>query len=343
MGNINIIKNLINYRTVSIIGMDKNVGKTTVLNYILGEARGERRLGLTSIGFDGEDKDLVTGTDKPRIYIESGTLIATAKGCLFNGDITREILKTTNINTPMGEVIIARALSDGFVELGGASINSYMKAVCNDLISYGSELVLVDGALSRKTTASPSITEGCILATGASLHRSIDKVVEKTKHTVKLLSLGREEDEEVRSLAGTKLASSKIAIIYKDRSVKVLKAVTALDAARELVENLSEAVTHVLIRGVITDKLIEDIISSTDKYKTITFLIEDGSRLFISPSTLYKFERLGNSFKVLNSISLICLTCNPKSPFGYEFDQDLFLEKLRESIPLPIYDVVGGG
>lgn len=343
MGNIKILENLINYRTVSIIGMDKNVGKTTVLNYILGEARGKITLGLTSIGFDGEEKDLVTGTDKPPIYIESGTLVATAKGCLFKGDITKEIIKTTNINTPMGEVIIAKALSDGFVELGGASINSSMKAVCSDLINYGSSLVLVDGALGRKTTASPAVTEGCVLATGASLHRSIDKVVEKTKFSVKLLSLEKEEDEEILRLINNEFSLIRIGMVYKDKSVKQLSSVTALDTAKEIVENLNENVSHVLVRGVITDKLIEDILKSTDKFKKVIFLIEDGSKLFVSEEVLYKFEKMGGRLKAISSINLICVTCNPKSPFGYEFDKDVFLEKLRESLPLPIYDVIGGG
>ena len=67
------------YDSISIIGMNKNVGKTTTLNQILKEARGRISLGLTSIGRDGEDQDLVTGAEKPKIYVERGTLIATAK------------------------------------------------------------------------------------------------------------------------------------------------------------------------------------------------------------------------------------------------------------------------
>ncbi|HEY8805549.1 MAG TPA: M14 family metallocarboxypeptidase [Clostridium sp.] len=45
------------YDSISIIGMNKNVGKTTTLNYILSEARGKISLGLTSIGRDGENRD----------------------------------------------------------------------------------------------------------------------------------------------------------------------------------------------------------------------------------------------------------------------------------------------
>ena len=45
------------YDSISIIGMNKNVGKTTTLNHIFKEARGKISLGLTSIGRDGEEMD----------------------------------------------------------------------------------------------------------------------------------------------------------------------------------------------------------------------------------------------------------------------------------------------
>ena len=57
------------FRSVSIIGMCKNAGKTTVLNRLIQElSHSGQVLALTSIGRDGEDKDLVTGTKKPGIY-----------------------------------------------------------------------------------------------------------------------------------------------------------------------------------------------------------------------------------------------------------------------------------
>ena len=48
------------YKTVSIVGMAKNAGKTTALNYLLEEAYDEGlRMGVTSTGRDGETSDLV--------------------------------------------------------------------------------------------------------------------------------------------------------------------------------------------------------------------------------------------------------------------------------------------
>lgn len=339
MGNIDILEKIKNYRTISIIGMDKNVGKTTALNYILDKSKEKLTLGITSIGRDGEEEDRVTETKKPKIYIKRGTYIATSKQCLFNGDITKEIVETTEINTPMGEVVIAKALSDGFVELGGPSINTYMKQVCDRLITYGCEKIIVDGALNRKTLASPSVTEASILSTGASLNRSMNTVVEKTAHAVRLLSIAAEENHDITNVAGEKLSAARIGFIYKDLGIKDLKAATSLESAKEIVENLGDGVSHVLIRGVVTDKLLEDIMKATDKYKGITFLVEDGTKLFIKKDTLYKFEKLGGVIKALESINLICLTCNPKSPFGYEFDKNLFLEALKNNIHLPVFDL----
>ena len=58
------------YSTVCLAGMCKNAGKTTALNVLIRGAR-ERgvTLALTSIGRDGEREDLVTGTNKPPIYL----------------------------------------------------------------------------------------------------------------------------------------------------------------------------------------------------------------------------------------------------------------------------------
>jgi len=331
-----------NYDSISIIGMNKNVGKTTTLNHILREARGRISLGLTSIGRDGEELDLVTATEKPKIYIEKGTIIATAKQCLLNSDITKEILKTTGFNTPMGEIIICRALSDGYVDLGGPSVNSYMTLICDELKRFGSELVIVDGALSRKTFASPAITSATILSTGAAMSRSMAKVIEETRHTVKLLSLENEEDKSVLKLAIEVLHRGRIGIIHQDNTMKMLDVLTAFESSKDIVKAIDENAAYVVIKGVVSDKLLEDIMTSTNKYKELTFLVEDGTKLFLTRETLYKFEKQGGSIKTINKINVVCVTANPKSPYGYEFDRHKFLEGLRSNLDVPVFDVIGG-
>jgi len=111
-----------------------------------------------------------------------------------------------------------------------------MVEICDELKRFGSELVIVDGALSRKTFASPSITNATILSTGAALSRSMLKVIEETSHTVKLLSLESEENGSILKLAREILHRGRIGIIHKDNTIKMLDVLTALESSKEIVE-----------------------------------------------------------------------------------------------------------
>lgn len=42
-------------------------------------------------------------------------------------DITKEILYATDFSTPMGDIIIVKALSDGYVDIAGPSYNTQVK------------------------------------------------------------------------------------------------------------------------------------------------------------------------------------------------------------------------
>ena len=125
-------------RTVSVIGMCKNAGKTTALNAFISSCGAHNeRIGLTSIGRDGERSDLVTNTKKPEIFVQRGTVIATAEMLISEGDISREILEVTPVSTPMGRVVIINAMSSGFVQIGGPSITSELISIRDKLLALG--------------------------------------------------------------------------------------------------------------------------------------------------------------------------------------------------------------
>ena len=141
-----LIRRLNETKTMSIVGMCKNAGKTTMLNWLLTAGHLRGTLGLTSIGRDGESTDVVTGTEKPGIFVREGTLIATAKDMLRLGDVTKEILMTTGIPTPLGEVVIMRARSAGYVQLAGPSITTQLRSVSESFFALGAEKSVIDGA-----------------------------------------------------------------------------------------------------------------------------------------------------------------------------------------------------
>ncbi|MBQ7144704.1 MAG: hypothetical protein IJR65_06055 [Oscillospiraceae bacterium] len=178
-------------RAVALLGTCKNAGKTTAMNRLIRELAeaGGPVAALTSIGRDGESRDLVTGTDKPPIYLYEGMLAATAAGLLPVCDASREILRTTGIHTSLGEVVIFRARSDGFVQLAGPGIVEQLAPLRAMLTELGTGIVLIDGALSRRSPAAGVKDGACILSTGASLDRDLETVVAETAYAARLLTL----------------------------------------------------------------------------------------------------------------------------------------------------------
>ena len=87
------------FSSVSLLGMCKNAGKTTTLNRLTGGIRrAGKTLAVTSIGRDGESTDVVTGTEKPGIFVYAGTLFATSTDLLRLCDV-HNIPVATNIAT----------------------------------------------------------------------------------------------------------------------------------------------------------------------------------------------------------------------------------------------------
>jgi len=334
----NFINNITKYSIISIIGLAKNVSKTTTLNYIIKNLK-DHKLGLTSIGRDGEKYDVITNLPKPRIFIEEGTYVATAQQSLENSEIKVEIVKKTGIETPMGEVLISKAITPGLIELAGPSINHQLSVVCKNLKDLGCDIILVDGAFDRRAYATPLISDATILSTGASVSEDMNNVVNLTVHTVELLTLKNETDKEILNLTKTILQSNKVGIINKDKSIKYLGLITALDAAKEIADVLDEKSQFLVIKGALTDNLLEDLMRLTSKYKSLTILVEDGTKLFLSKNTFKKFQKKGGFLKVINPIKIIAITINPTSPEGYRFNKSKFLSLLKQNIKVPIYDL----
>jgi hypothetical protein len=336
---IEYLKKFDTSKIISIIGLAKNVSKTTTLNYIIRNIGDHIVLGLTSIGRDGEQYDVITELPKPKIFIKKETYVATAKQCFENSIIRFELIKETGLNTPLGEIMILKAQSEGYIELAGPSINSQLSKICSDLKSFGCDLILVDGAFDRRSYATPLISDATILSTGASVSKSMKEVIDLTTHTLKILGLEQEKNEEVINLSKEIIKNSKVGIITKILSFKILNIATALGSAQEIIENIDIDSKYVVINGAITDKLLEDLMRNTQKYKGITFIVEDGTKLFVSENIVKKFQKKGGILRVLNPIKIIAVTVNPTSPYGYKFDKDKFLRSLTEELKIPVYNL----
>ncbi|SDY70201.1 hypothetical protein SAMN05660462_00686 [Proteiniborus ethanoligenes] len=333
------------YKIISIVGMAKNSGKTVALNSIIQEAiENSIILGLTSTGRDGESQDIVTNTDKPPIYVEEGTFIATASETLELGDAKIEILQVTDIDTPLGKIVIGKVKDRGYLQIAGPQTNRGIKKVADIMLELGAQLVLIDGAINRLASASPSVSEGVVLATGAVLSRDINKVMEETLHTVELFSLPEVKDNKVKAIAEELIEQNAVALIDNEYNTIILDIKTALNSGATIGQSIDDNMKYIVFPGSLVKKTVEDIIKTTEKYKQVTFIVKDGTKIFIEPRDWQIFKKKGINIKALESINTILLTLNPYSPEGYYFQQDIFLSRMREYIKdIPVLDLMYGG
>ena len=268
------------YKRISIVGMAKNAGKTTALNYLIEEAMDEGIvLGITSTGRDGEGTDVVTGTDKPRVFLDTDTIVSVPTQLYELSDAGLEIVKMTNYGSSLGQIMLCRVVSSGYVQVAGPVINAQHIEMCEEMLRLGAQLVLIDGAIDRKSIAAPGTSDAIILSTGAVLSRKMSKVIEETAHTVNLYRLPCLEDGQEKDLL-TEENSEQIQLI-KDGKLVTLNRSTGLGAGKFLDAEIDDTVTHVYVPGAFTHSVVADI--NPKKLKHITFVLKDPTKIFIGP------------------------------------------------------------
>ncbi|MCR4665610.1 MAG: hypothetical protein K5660_09645 [Paludibacteraceae bacterium] len=206
--------------------MEKNTGKTVTLNYLLDHLPSERRVAVTSIGLDGESQDQVTQTRKPEIELREGMLFATSEKHYRMRKMVAEIIDVSQERTALGRLVTAEVKQKGKVILSGPGSSQSVRRWMDETEGRA-DLIIVDGALSRKSVASPTVSESMILSTGAAYSANMEKLVRDTAYIVELIQLPKETEggEEkiyltgavtnrvLESILGDKTAAGKEVVI----------------------------------------------------------------------------------------------------------------------------------
>lgn len=330
-------------RSLSMIGMAKNAGKTVAFNHLIHEAAGQGlALGLTSIGRDGESTDAVFRVPKPRIFAHQGSVIATARGSLRNCSAKLKVAAATGFMTAIGEVLICQVISSGYVELAGAAFRAQQRAVIDSLFLHGADLVLVDGALDRVAGAAPSLTQGTILSTGAALAAGMADVLDKTKDRIERLLLPQ-TDPEIAAVCSRMGEEAKAAVITGQKNLQIIDSAGSLTAGEAIARLAGNDAQTVVLKGAAGDMVLAALTPLAARNGGLRLVIKDGANFFADRRIWQKFVHAGGRVEVLDPISLVAVTVNPFSPVGPSFDPEAFLQAAGAAFhPLPVADVVRG-
>ena len=304
---------ILKHRSVSIVGLAKNAGKTECLNYILKRLPLDYfNVAVTSIGIDGETTDQVTGTAKPEITVREGMYFATSESHFRQKRPLAELYDVGEEETALGRVVTAKALQEGKVLLSGPSSAAALKRWMRSLKDFGIDLILIDGALSRLSTASPAVSEAMVLSTGAAYSANIRELVNKTAFVVELI---------------------RLPLFVGPEPELRLSSFSSLDAEALKGNRIIE------VEGALTDRLLQLVKNALGEGE-IELVVGDFTKVFCSQELYRAFVRRGGRLSVRMKSELLAVCVNPVAPNGIVLDSDTLCRELSERIGLPVYDIV---
>jgi hypothetical protein len=332
---VSFIDEILKYDSLSVVGLQKNTGKTECLKYVLARLPLERkRVAVTSIGIDGETTDQVTRTQKPEIVLRQGMYFGTSEAHYRQRRLVSELIDVSDESTSLGRVVTARALTQGKILLSGPSSTLGLKRWMSDVRRHHIDLAIVDGALSRLSLASPAVSQSMILATGAAFSINMSHLVQRTAFVVDLINIGVTGKRNLKLLTPL---DKGMWWIDTDGELHEMEAVTSL--SQQVQFHGMDRCATIYVAGALVDSFLEKV-RKNKSLKQVELVVRDFTKIFVTPQQLRLFEKNGGSIRVLQKSKLIAVTVNPTAPSGYVLDSEVLCDKLSQAINLPVYDLL---
>jgi hypothetical protein len=344
---------------LSLIGLAKNVGKTTATNHLLRTLLDERlyeasELALTSLGLDGEATDAMTGLPKPRYVPQAGLLIATTNEFLRQAESEGarfERLQQLPGRTALGAVLLARVKQPGRVVIAGPTLLRDLRTTLDQFGASGAKLGIIDGAINRLGAAAPAITDACLLCVGASVAATPELAARRSADVFKRLLTPQSAHSDVYM----KLQVHARLLCFspnlrESESISFNELAEPENEARWIVQHMHNDVEKEVVfflRGALTEELTRALLQQLPQQpaaRQTEFVVEDATKIFCHPVTLSRLAARGLNARVARVVRVLAITMNPYTPEYSCTPQhllDALLRELPENCP-PVVDVVSG-
>lgn len=338
--------------TVGIAGTAKNTGKTTATRALLDHYQNRGiNLGITSIGYDGERLDNITGLPKPRIFLKKGDFAAVSEHCLSPSSAGVKVLERMDISTPLGKIICGRVMREGLLVVAGPNQSRHLRVILRWMCRQEAGLVMVDGALNR---IAPMVeTDGFILSTGASRTIDIDRLALET-HSIGVIC----NRPELMEVPGPALAREKTVLWNQKGEILAELSPCLFDPETFLsVSGLFSEAAGLYCPGVISSQCLQAL-AGFPFAPGGRYLFEDPVKLLLSGDvvTAHRFieqvAHRGSQVGYRRALPLLAVTVNPFYPccrYGTHDYQPAYIDRkrllsgIKASVDVPVFDVVREG
>ena len=92
------------------------------------------------------------------------------------------------------------------------------------------------------------------------------------------------------------------------------------------------------IAGALTDTMVIPLLRS-GLLRSSRLVVADPSKVLLKPDTLDKLAVRDVTLQTKDAARTLCVTVNPVSAYGWKFDKDEFIDRMRQSVKVPVINV----
>ena len=333
-------------QTIGIVGTAKNTGKTTALTSVLEEIKNRKiSAALTSIGYEGEDLDNLTFLPKPKIWLEPGTIIATASLTIDTAKLKYSIIEKTDIETALGKIYIVKVEERGRIVVAGPNNIRDLSKIISSIKAFGIDLLFIDGAMNRM--APMYLADKIIFATGASRNTSAAILAEETALIDCLFQKNKSNNFK---------KTETIALANKETIIETgIRTLLDINDYNNIVNFNPENYETIIIKTIFSANLMKLLCEKFLYKKEYNICFMEPFRLLLSINSLslnefFKVIPKNINISFLIKPKLIAITVNPFYPHyeNYSFhtnyiDKEELKTKIVQSVTVPVYDIYENG
>ncbi|MBN1638567.1 MAG: hypothetical protein JW866_06360 [Ignavibacteriales bacterium] len=333
-------------RIIGIVGTAKNTGKTTTLSFLIQDAFSKRySIGVTGIGYDGEEIDTITMLPKPRLLLEKNTIAATSEDCLKVTTADYKLLETTNIVTPLGKVCIVKIIEPGLMVIAGPNKKFELARVIKKLKKYDLDIIFIDGSLNR--IAPLARVDKIIFTTGASRNTDIDFLAKEMKE------IGLIFQQEKTKFNG--LDQNRIQIISEQ--IREIDLVSLLDEddANLVAQKCDNNTRAFFVPGMVSLKGLKKFLVAIKNKSSLELILDSPITMMLSgePSEAAAFIKTATAHNLKITYcykpELTAVTINPFYPLERNFhfntayvDKEFLFIQVRNALAVPVFNIKEG-
>lgn len=317
-------------RITAIIGICKNAGKTTFLNWLISNLYTIPK-GVLTTGRDGEEKDLIYDNKKPKVVLPPDTFF-TVTGRILEKNFHLLTIKEKLPFKSGGEYLwLAQSDYELETEICGPPSVNEQQNIASLMLENGADMVMIDGAFDRRAIAHSSLINSIIISVGPSFG-NLEDIITELDHIILLT--------ELKEITLPECNTDRICLIFSDRTVvptdNRIFSGNEKSVFEVIAKNVNRELEAVYFPGALTDSSLR--ILSTRLKPGCRLVFQNPFKVMISHDSI---KQLLENFTilVLKKINLQAIIVNSYSANGNHIDCELIRESLRNRYDIAVFDV----